>query len=349
MNQPENDSHWHSLAEKLGIEPAPEPPKEPEAEEAAEPEAPSRPPAAVSRKKLRSPKFAPGWGSLAAEFGIEVPEPAEPKQAELEPVAPEPVKPEPHETPESVLASEPEEVVEEESHSPAPQSAPWLAANSFAPEVTEADLAFGETVEDVEEGDEEDEEDEEPSAGSPIDDDEAEEALKFGASDVEQYAETWEAPEKETTEEAPAARRRRRRGRRRRRTEEDSDERSAAADDSESGDADDAEAADAEDVEVAETSDDDAETARCKGRRRRRRSTPRDEDRETDDDAEDDSAADDDSEKGASSRNRNRKFPTWDEAVGIVIDANMESRAKQPSGGSRGARNRGRGRGGRRG
>jgi hypothetical protein len=42
-----------------------------------------------------------------------------------------------------------------------------------------------------------------------------------------------------------------------------------------------------------------------------------------------------------------RGIPTWQEAVGLVVGANMEARAKNPSG-SRGGRGRGgRGRGGR--
>jgi hypothetical protein len=40
---------------------------------------------------------------------------------------------------------------------------------------------------------------------------------------------------------------------------------------------------------------------------------------------------------------QHRKIPTWDEAVSVVISANMDSRAKNPGSASRG-RGRGRGR-----
>jgi ribonuclease E len=64
-----------------------------------------------------------------------------------------------------------------------------------------------------------------------------------------------------------------------------------------------------------------------------------DEDLHADDHHEDDEDDDDLLTLGV----KHRKIPTWDEAVGVVISANMESRAKNPGNGPRG-RGRGRGR-----
>jgi hypothetical protein len=64
-----------------------------------------------------------------------------------------------------------------------------------------------------------------------------------------------------------------------------------------------------------------------------------DEDLHADDHHEDDEDDDDLLTLGV----KHSKIPTWDEAVGVVISANMESRAKNPGNGPRG-RGRGRGR-----
>ena len=63
------------------------------------------------------------------------------------------------------------------------------------------------------------------------------------------------------------------------------------------------------------------------------------------DDDDHDLLADHDDEEG-DSHSPHRKIPTWEETVGILITANMESRSKNPHGGG-GGHHRGRGRGGR--
>jgi hypothetical protein len=41
-----------------------------------------------------------------------------------------------------------------------------------------------------------------------------------------------------------------------------------------------------------------------------------------------------------------RGIPSWEETIGVIVNANMESRAKNPNaGGRQGGRGRGRGRG----
>jgi hypothetical protein len=52
----------------------------------------------------------------------------------------------------------------------------------------------------------------------------------------------------------------------------------------------------------------------------------------------------DDDEPGESGSPSHKKIPTWEEAVNMLIDANMASRANNPDRGDRG-RGRGRGRG----
>ncbi len=107
--------------------------------------------------------------------------------------------------------------------------------------------------------------------------------------------------------------------------------------------------------------DEEGEEPRRRRRRRRRRrkgakpeqetekGTDETEDREpaeessdvADDDS--DSLHDEDDDEPSTLGIKHRKIPTWDEAVGVVISANLDSRAKNPNGGSRG-KGRGRGR-----
>lgn len=65
-----------------------------------------------------------------------------------------------------------------------------------------------------------------------------------------------------------------------------------------------------------------------------------------------DDADDDHPDLGDDGHHTHRGIPTWDEAVGMIISVNLESRQKNPhvsSGHYRGGRGRGRGRGGERG
>ncbi|QEG35345.1 hypothetical protein [Bythopirellula goksoeyrii] len=72
------------------------------------------------------------------------------------------------------------------------------------------------------------------------------------------------------------------------------------------------------------------------------------EDDDDDDDDLDDELLDDDGSPSATgSRPSHRNLPTWDEAIGVIVDTNLSQRSKQPARQSSGS-SRGRGRGGRR-
>jgi hypothetical protein len=104
-----------------------------------------------------------------------------------------------------------------------------------------------------------------------------------------------------------------------------------------------------------ETESEEEEPRRRRRRRRRRRSGKKDSDgTAADEDADSEAAGEaeeDDSDAHAEDKEeepstlgvKHRKIPTWQEAVDVVIAANLESRSRNPSGGSRGRR-RGRGR-----
>ena len=92
-----------------------------------------------------------------------------------------------------------------------------------------------------------------------------------------------------------------------------------------------------------------------KPRRRRSRRGPRSEEAETastgtsefDDDFDEDESDGEDRPRGGSrGRTRHRNLPTWSEAIGMIVDANLEQRAKSPSK-PQASRGRGSGRGGR--
>jgi hypothetical protein len=54
----------------------------------------------------------------------------------------------------------------------------------------------------------------------------------------------------------------------------------------------------------------------------------------------------DDDHDGADMKPSHRGIPSWDETIAIIVDANLESRAKNPNAAGRGgSRGRGRGRG----
>lgn len=65
-----------------------------------------------------------------------------------------------------------------------------------------------------------------------------------------------------------------------------------------------------------------------------------------------DELGDDDAEGGSEDsldKNSHRGIPAWEDAIGVIIAVNMESRAKNPKGSGQRPRGRGRGRGGSRG
>jgi uncharacterized protein YjbI with pentapeptide repeats len=183
----------------------------------------------------------------------------------------------------------------------------------------------------------------------------------------------------EESDDEKRPRRRRRRGRRRRggsrnRGEEESAENDDSKTDDSSGrtrpaarraasggprakdDEDDVDDVDDEDLgsydeplgEIDDDDDDDATygglaTARSRGSDRNGRSEPREEE---DDEADD---ADDDVEEGvgrARGSTSHRNIPSWQDALSVMIESNLESRKNSPSRPSR-PRGRGRGRGGR--
>lgn len=110
-----------------------------------------------------------------------------------------------------------------------------------------------------------------------------------------------------------------------------------------------------------ESSDDAKESGQRTGRRRRRRrgrrggsadkrSSSNGDDVEDSDAAVADGASDEDvgeepADTGESPRSKHRNVTSWSEAIGMLVDGNLEARAKSGNGGGR---SRGRGRGGRR-
>lgn len=72
-----------------------------------------------------------------------------------------------------------------------------------------------------------------------------------------------------------------------------------------------------------------------------------DEEEEDDDDLEEDLLDDDDSPSTGGRRPSHRNLPTWDEAIGVIVDTNLAQRSKSPSRQNSGS-SRSRGRGGRR-
>ena len=119
-----------------------------------------------------------------------------------------------------------------------------------------------------------------------------------------------------------------------------------------------------ESTEGAEDGDESEERPRRRRRRPRRRSRKgqdtSDEDSSVpgDDDgvepvrAGDESRASDDEEtsgdrdQGRAKKSKHRNIPTWEEAIGVVVSANIEAKAKSSNSGGSGRRGRGRGRGG---
>ncbi len=150
----------------------------------------------------------------------------------------------------------------------------------------------------------------------------------------EEEAETDEPREVESGEAEPREKRRRgrRRGRGRGRTHDAGREAPAA-------------------TERTAADDDDLldELASAGSPRDQRQPRVRDDLGDVDTDSEIDADADDDAQDDAELRPSHRAIPSWQEAVGMIVAANMESRAKNPHSASqrprgRGGRGRGRGR-----
>jgi ribonuclease E len=296
--------HWNLLASQLGAETPPQEPPEPaDQPQKEEPEAKdedylaSLPRSSYVPPPPKPRKTQADWANLASELGIEVP-----SEPEAEPAAP--------------AGKEEVPVTFAEDLSP-----PFQALDTPSEIMSEM----------------EDEQDLEP---------EQEEAAE--------RAEQAELPESPESPAGPSEERRGRRRRRRRRPSRG--EPSAASQEAidEGVEQRDEEAEEAPDTEGAELPPalDGEETGTRRRRRRRRPSrrrdaepgderkrrgeetgkeaglvpagTPRDEREDHDEDD------DEDEHDGASDKASHRAIPSWSEAVGIVVAANLESRAKTP-------------------
>jgi ribonuclease E len=129
---------------------------------------------------------------------------------------------------------------------------------------------------------------------------------------------------------------RRRRRRRTRRGEKPSREQAEAADEADESETEDEEDAAASVSEFADDLflEDEDETEEREERprrgRRRRPAAAEDEAAEIDEDEEEDEL-----DSGGEPRPAHRKIPTWEDAVSVVVDLNLESRARSPGGGGR--------------
>jgi len=313
MSDDKQKDHWQALAADLGATPAPESPPPPLVEKPAEPGG-RVPPAARRPAPKRS---ASGWNELAKELGISVPaEPAE--------VAPAPVP-----APRSARQASPCEpaearrpIVPEARSVEAPEAAEAdkpakkrrrrrRPRGQGEPAVSGAEVALPEAV-----GPEE--------AAS-------DEILPLPQGDELVLFET-ESPKVEGEPGAePSPERGKRRRRRPRR------KKSAAT------------AATSETAAPAEESKTPAPEAPAPKRSRRAKSAEID---DVEEDATADADVDEDADEAPSPTTKklsptHRGIPSWEEAGGLVIAVNMESRAKRPGGSSPRPSRGGRPRGGR--
>ena len=303
MTDPNSPSHWDELASTLGATPSPE-----QADASQPGPLPSDPPCPKPTKHQDRSTIAPrqtvDWNKLAGELGLEPPPPpAAPPESIAEPVAATPPP-----LPE-----------------PAHPSLPVSGTPEDSPNFFDERFDFEE----------------------PFDLLEASEPRTAATEPTEQTT--------ETEEERSRKRRRRRRPRGRTSDQRQSPEPDAppSTDDSDRTSlVSEEESVDAEPTdEQAKASDSDQRGSK---RRRPRRGKKRRDVQAGDDTAgklsdaptkrldaaaaEADAAADDsfESDKGEqSARVGFRKIPTWEEAVGLLIDKNLETRAKQPATGSR--------------
>lgn len=314
------DDPWAALTDSLGIEAAPEP------EPPAPAPAPEPPPAAKHQLPTRPPS---GWGDLASDFGLEEEPEEEPALASVE------SKPEPETGAHHVASLEPTNVVDESEaiHSEVidddEQVDPELMEVGFGEEVVE--VAYEVVVEQV------DVEIEEPAEGD-VAAPEPSVPSGFGGSglalpDWFPFGGRKKVPEPESE---PVV--------------EHADELKEVTEEviSESVE------------ETADTEEDSDATDRPRGRRRRgrRRGRGRKKD-EADVDAESDEVpvasgdVETDSAKDAPAGKRTRtvshkNIPAWQEAIGVVVDANIAARGERKRN-SRGRDNSRGGRGRRRG
>jgi ribonuclease E len=183
------------------------------------------------------------------------------------------------------------------------------------------------------------------------------------AEDIPETAESEEGEEGEGDETKKRPRRRRRGGRGRGRGRREDRAESTGDDDEDSAEESD-ESAEGED-EAVETTDSEGEERPEKRRRRRRggrgrsRSEEDSDTSEADDSqvrrriaahvGEDDGDSDDDDDEDSSeeARSGHRNLPTWNDAIGVIVEGNLAQRSKAPAK-QQGGPSRGRSRGGRR-
>lgn len=369
MNDSSSRDHWRELADQIGAE-VPDEPVEPEpptelepppeevevvdivAEEPAEtppPEVPHEEPdpaPASEAPASEAPVTTNHWWNLAGELGIELPEPEPEPESEPEPEAgPEP-EPQPEPVQEQETESGQEQTIEpapdqeaDGAEQPAPkiqidfgQSDTWGvdALESPGIELQSATQEHGSQRQKPPEKDRDMPLFEDPSLSLEVPgvlDAIFEEAEVETAED--DSAERIAPPEAED-EEPPI--------------DEDASEAPSAA-------------GTEQDEEVQAEAEQDSDEKRTKRRKRRRRRRPSRKDRgETGEESgaeartpaaeegpaenhqgpREDSSNDED--KAEAAKLKHRKIPTWEEAIGIVISANKETRSKSSGGGSRGKR-----------
>lgn len=381
MTEPNTVDHWGALAGDLGAEPAPEKPQptpataeEPSAEtSAAAPPPPIFKPAGKPARTEKRPARPPAWDQLAGDLGIEVPPPpvvSEPPASRAfgtkapSPSAPLPegegsYRSRPAPPPEreggyrSPSADRPEgkgsyrsastgfaEGVEIKTPSPSaplPEEEGGLAPAEIAAEI-EAELTAWDDLD--------------PTATEPraFEPQEALDVMDETADEFEEdFAAEAAAPAGESTEQERDDRRgrhrRRRRGRGRNRDETETAEagftgppkEQASGEQAERGEATAGHFGEGLDVKPAEAEPQEFGEQESEAIH---------DDMDESGDFEDEG---DDEDGGESPRIGFRNIPTWQDAIGVMIAKNMESRARNP-GGSRGPGGRGgggRGRGGR--
>jgi hypothetical protein len=313
MTEPDRGDHWGELVDELGVTPPAE------SEQQTLPAQPSPEPRPARKKK--EPRPAPqgrqssqDWSSLARSLGIDAPD--------------EPVE---------IVPAETVHTIDLEADVPGESATEEVAFSEPAgDELTESEIVFGE-------------EEVEPIVET------AHETLGEDIFASGLFNETTAAPfEQDATADTGEESRKRRRKRRRRtrRPERSAEEVAHQEEPVELIE----EALEESEGYMAEESVADTEAPKRSKSRRRRRSKKTDREppgrprvdvgheadidsaTTADDDDDDDSEEDSDYVKEV-----HKGIPTWEEAVGLVIARNMESRSRHPNGGwQRGGRHRGR-------
>lgn len=373
MENDKQDSIWENLADELGVE------ADAEAAERKQPEPVDLPSASKqdqSGETPEQPESSPSdWNALAESLGLEVPPQEEPE--------PEPVAAASEPDPESfTVTSAADDTEVDEDEEDEADFAEGIGFEEL-PELTSEENLLEDDFSAVEEDAETDDVEQADSGMSGEAARDAFEALfaegasdwelpqadpsifdtplEFKAeveeddsSDVEEKSEADEAEALSTDEDEEAAERPKRRRRRRRGRRGRGEGKSETGEEQETDDSEDAVS---EATSEEDTDDEDSERERPKRRRRRRgrrgsRAERSESDDQTaegesddfeDDDVEDQLLASENGSKGTRRRAAHRNLPTWTEAIGCIVDANIEQRSKAPA--KQSSRGRGRGRG----